>query len=58
MEKIMSVITGSESLTNSESGQLKVLVNFYKAFNQRDMNLMQKVWLNSKEASIIIQLVE
>lgn len=52
MEKIMSVITGSESLTNSESGQLKVLVNFYKAFNQRDMNLMQKVWLNSKEASM------
>jgi len=52
MEKTILVITGSESLSNVESSQLKVLINFYKAFNQCDMNLMQKVWLNSKEASM------
>ena len=30
----------------------KAIINFYKAFNNRDMELMRKVWLNGKEASM------
>lgn len=52
MGKIMTTINGSENLSNIENDKLKALVSFYKAFNQRDMNLMQKNWLNSKESSM------
>jgi len=52
MEKIVTTINGSENLSNIENDKLRALICFYKAFNQRDMNLMQKVWLNSKEASM------
>ncbi len=48
----MTTINGSENLTNVENDKLKVLVNFYKAFNQRDLKLMQDVWLNTDEASM------
>jgi len=48
----MTTINGSENLSNIENDKLKALISFYKAFNQRDMNLMQKVWLNSNEASM------
>ncbi len=48
----MKSINGSENLANVENDKLKALINFYKAFNQRDMNLMKKVWLNSEEASM------
>ncbi len=52
MEKNLSIITGSEELSVVESGQLRALICFYKAFNQRDLQLMQKVWLNSMDASM------
>ena len=48
----MTTINGSENLANVENDKLKGLINFYKAFNQRDMNLMKKVWFNSEEASM------
>jgi ketosteroid isomerase-like protein len=52
MDSLMTTINGSENLTNVENDKLKVLVNFYKAFNQRDLKLMQDVWLNTDEASM------
>ena len=52
MDTIMTTINGSEKLSNVENDKLKALINFYKAFNNRDIKLMQKVWLNSKEASM------
>ena len=52
MEEIMTTINGSENLGNVKNDKLKALINFYKAFNSRDMKLMQKVWLNSKEVSM------
>ena len=48
----MTIINGSENLSNVKNEKLKVLINFYKAFNQFNMDLMQKVWLNNKEASM------
>lgn len=48
----MTTINGSEDLTNVENDKLGALINFYKAFNQRNMVLMQSVWLKSKEASM------
>ena len=52
MEKVMKTINGSEDLSKITNDELKSLVNFYKAFNNRDMDLMQSVWLNSEEASM------
>lgn len=52
METIMTTINGSENLSNVTNDKLKALINFYKAFNNRDIKLMQQVWLNSKEASM------
>jgi hypothetical protein len=52
MEKNLSIITGSEELSAVESGQLRALIGFYRAFNQRDLQLMQRVWLNSMDASM------
>jgi hypothetical protein len=52
MDSLIKAINGSENLENVENDKLKILINFYKAFNQRDLKLMQSVWLNSDEASI------
>ncbi|MCK9411479.1 MAG: nuclear transport factor 2 family protein [Prolixibacteraceae bacterium] len=52
MENSITVITGTEKLSMVENDQLKVLIKFYKAFNQGDMELMQRIWLNSSEASM------
>ena len=52
MRKTLSVITGSENLSNVEDDQIKILIKFYKAFNQGDIELMQSIWLNSNEASM------
>jgi hypothetical protein len=52
MDSLMTTINGSENLANVENDKLKILINFYKAFNQRDLKLMQSVWLNSDEASM------
>ncbi|MBL4594888.1 MAG: hypothetical protein JKX68_13905, partial [Flavobacteriales bacterium] len=43
------VITGKETIENQE---INALTQFYKAFNERNMDLMQNVWLNSTEASM------
>lgn len=51
MNKI-KVITGQEHTQNIESLEILALINFYNAFNNRDLELMQHVWLNSKEASM------
>ncbi|MCK9639651.1 MAG: nuclear transport factor 2 family protein [Prolixibacteraceae bacterium] len=52
MENAIAVITGTEKLSDFENDHFKALIIFYKAFNQRDMELMQTIWLNSKEASM------
>ncbi|MEE9439278.1 MAG: nuclear transport factor 2 family protein [Saprospiraceae bacterium] len=45
------IITGNESLFDKEN-ETVALINFYKAFNNRDLDLMKNVWLNSAEASM------
>lgn len=45
------VITGTEKLT-SPNAALENLIAFYRAFNQRDMGLMQDNWEQSSEASM------
>lgn len=52
MDSLMTIINGSENLANFENFNLRALVSFYKAFNQRDLKLMQKVWLNTDAASM------
>ncbi len=52
MENAIAVITGTEELSDFENDHLKSLIKFYRAFNQRDMVLMETLWLNSKEASM------
>ena len=45
------VITGMETLPNVNP-PLQQLIAFYRAFNQRDMGLMQQNWQQSAEASM------
>lgn len=52
MDNLMKTINGSENLENVVDSKLRALINFYKAFNQRDLKLMQSVWLNTDEASM------
>jgi hypothetical protein len=52
MDSLMTTINGSEDLTNLENDKMKALISFYKAFNQRDLKLMENVWLNSDEVSM------
>jgi len=51
MEEIKS-ITGLENSKHIQNLEILALVKFYKAFNGRDLNLMQQVWLNSSEVSM------
>ena len=46
-----SVITGQE-IEGGFTTPFQALVTFYKAFNSRDLNLMEKVWLNTPESSM------
>ncbi len=48
----MTSINGSENLSTIENDKLKALAKFYKAFNERDIDLMQKVWVNTKDSSM------
>lgn len=48
---IQTPITGQESLSDS-SGPYAALVEFYRAFNGRDMEMMNRNWLQSDEASM------
>lgn len=52
MGSLMTTINGSENLANVEDLKLSALISFYKAFNQRDLELMKNVWLNTEEASM------
>lgn len=46
-----SSINGSESLIN-QSPTFIALINFYKAFNQRNLDLIEQNWLNTDEISM------
>lgn len=52
MEHIISKINGTEDITKIQSEELQAVVQFYKAFNERNLTLMQNVWLNTEEASM------
>lgn len=52
MEIISQVVNGTEDLNQLQSNEIKALALFYKAFNQRDIELMQKSWLTSDEISM------
>jgi ketosteroid isomerase-like protein len=51
MEPIQEAITGNESIGNKET-PYEALVEFYKAFNQRDIGLMENNWANSEEIAM------
>lgn len=46
------IITGKEDTNSIQNQEIIALMQFYKAFNGRDMNLMQKSWINSSEVSM------
>lgn len=52
MKKYLEIITGSENQSEIKDEILLAVINFYKAFNEGNMELMQEVWLNSGEASM------
>ncbi len=51
MNFVSSPITGRESPENSAS-PYAALVQFYRAFNSRDIDLMANIWLQGDEASL------
>lgn len=51
MDSQITVVNGSEPISG-QADPLSALVMFYRAFNNADMNLMQKNWLHSAEASM------
>jgi hypothetical protein len=52
MTPIQTAITGKENLIDIKDTKLKALTEFYKAFNGKDFDLMQKNWLNSEEIAM------
>ena len=52
MNPIQTPITGKTNPTDIKEKKLKALSEFYTAFNNRDFELMQKNWLNSKEIAM------
>ena len=52
MTPIQTAITGKENLVDITDKKLQALTAFYKAFNGRDFELMQKNWLNSEEIAM------
>lgn len=52
MLETMTCITGTERETQFDDNKLQAIAGFYKAFNEGDLELMKKVWLNSEEASM------
>lgn len=46
------VITGAERINFDSSGPKEALIEFYKAFNSRDMALMSSNWEQTDEASM------
>ena len=51
MEIYTTPINGTENLENATPA-FAALVNFYKAFNTQNMELMQNNWLQTEEASM------
>ncbi len=51
MQQYPAVITGAE-VPDDPAAPLAALINFYRAFNQRDMPLMEDNWLSTTEASM------
>ncbi len=51
MEEI-KIISGYENIQDIQNLEILALVNFYKAFNNKDLKLMQTVWLHTNEASM------
>jgi len=51
MKAIQTPITGNESLGNIDSPYL-ALVQFYKAFNSRDLDLMAQNWANNPDIAM------
>ncbi len=47
MNPIQTPITGNET-PSQDNAKLQALIQFYKAFNSRDFNLMQENWLNDE----------
>jgi len=52
METMKTPITGNEETTLLKDDETKALSLFYKAFNKRDLKLMEKSWLNTDEISM------
>ena len=52
MTPIQTAITGKENIADIKDEKSKALTEFYKAFNERDFELMQKNWLNSEEIAM------
>jgi len=48
----IKIITGKEDISKIQNLEILALIKFYKAFNNRDLSLMQNVWLNSLETSM------
>jgi len=51
MNPIAHPITGSEMI-EKDTKPLNALVEFYRAFNSRDLKLMNSNWVNTEEASM------
>jgi hypothetical protein len=51
MNLVSSPITGSETV-NTDINPFNALVEFYHAFNARDLKLMNSNWVKSEEASM------
>lgn len=52
MEPIETAITGNEEMDAGLTTPRGALTRFYRAFNHRDLGLMQQVWLDNDEASM------
>lgn len=51
MQIINQPITGAETI-NDATPAIYALINFYRAFNNQDLLLMEENWLHSEEASM------
>ena len=52
MNSSLKTINGSEDLQDVDDNRLRSLITFHAAFNQRNLQLMRDIWLNSDEASM------
>jgi len=50
MTPIQTAITGNEKVSDNKMHE--ALIKFYKAFNERNFELMQKNWLNNEEIAM------